>query len=463
MLTSMRIKNFKAWKDTRDVRLAPLTVIFGTNSAGKSSLGHLLLALKQTALATDRKRALHLGDTNTLIDLGTFKDCLYGHDLSSTLGFELTWNLPRALAFRDLHEKRTLYSGNALSLSADLKADTKKEQPEIQGFSYDLRNGAEPVVAIDHVLNGGGRWALTSSSNYRFVQAVGRKWDLTEPEKFYRVSETSLSRYQNAGFLADFALETERMLAGISYLGPLRNHPQRIYQWSGDTPEDVGQRGESAVAAILAAEQDGRRLNKGPRKPTRAFAQLIAEWLKEIKVIDNFSVKPVAEGRKEFEVLIKTQAWSPEVKITDVGFGVSQVLPALVQAFYCPPHSTVWMEQPEIHLHPQVQSDLADVFISAVHASQDGKARDIQLIVESHSEHFLTRLQRRIAEEQIGPSEVAIYFCRNTEDGAVLESLDLNLFGEISNWPTDFFGDQMGDLSARTIAAQRRRQQGAKA
>jgi AAA15 family ATPase/GTPase len=60
MLTSLRIQNFKAWQDTGPVRLAPLTVIFGANSAGKSSLGHLLLALKQTALSTDRRRALHL-------------------------------------------------------------------------------------------------------------------------------------------------------------------------------------------------------------------------------------------------------------------------------------------------------------------------------------------------------------------------------------------------------------------
>ena len=76
MLKSIQIKNFKAWKDTGPVRLAPLTVIFGANSAGKSSLGHLLLGLKQTALSTDRKRALHLGDEKSLIDLGTFADSL---------------------------------------------------------------------------------------------------------------------------------------------------------------------------------------------------------------------------------------------------------------------------------------------------------------------------------------------------------------------------------------------------
>ncbi|MGD0831350.1 MAG: DUF3696 domain-containing protein [Terracidiphilus sp.] len=461
MLKSLRIRNFKAWKDTGDVPLAPLTVIFGSNSAGKSSIGHLLLALKQTALATDRKRALHLGDTNSLIDLGTLSDCLYGHDLKSSLEFELTWGLPKPLTVKDLHDRTISYNGNAISLKASLKAD-EKEQPEIRGFEYGLLDGAKSVLDIQHKLNGGGKWGLTSEA-YRFVgQATGRRWDLSEPEKFYRVSETSISRYQNAGFLADFALQTERMLAGISYLGPLREHPRRIYQWSGDTPEDVGQRGQYAVAAILAAQQDGRKLNRGWKRPTKGFAEFVAQWLIEMNVIHRFAVKPVAEGRKEFEVLIKTNAWSPEVKITDVGFGVSQVLPALVQAFYCPPNSTVWMEQPEIHLHPQVQSVLADVLISSVQAYQDFAARNVQLIVESHSEHFLTRLQRRIAEEAIKPSEVAVYFCRNTKDGAVLESLDLNLFGEINNWPADFFGDQMGDLSARTIAAQRRKMQGAR-
>lgn len=67
MLTHLEIKNFKAWKDTGPIRLTPLTVIFGANSAGKSSLGHLLLALKQTTLSADGKRPLHLGDENSLV------------------------------------------------------------------------------------------------------------------------------------------------------------------------------------------------------------------------------------------------------------------------------------------------------------------------------------------------------------------------------------------------------------
>jgi hypothetical protein len=173
MLTSLRIRNFKAWRDTGKVRLAPLTVIFGANSAGKSSIGHLLLALKQTALATDRKRALQLGDTNTLIDLGTLSDCLFKHDNSSALEFEIAWDLPKSLTVKDLHDRRKTYSGNSLYLRSSLKAD-KKEQPAIQGFEYNLRDGPRgdeaktTVLDVCHDLSSGGGWAL-KSEKYNFV------------------------------------------------------------------------------------------------------------------------------------------------------------------------------------------------------------------------------------------------------------------------------------------------------
>jgi predicted ATPase len=133
------------------------------------------------------------------------------------------------------------------------------------------------------------------------------------------------------------------------------------------------------------------------------------------------------------------------------------VLPALVQAFYCPAESIVWMEQPEIHLHPQVQAELADAFISAVQAFEHGRPRNVQLIIETHSEHFLNRLQRRIAEQALTPDDVAIYFAKSTEAGAELEALRVNDLGDIENWPDNFFGDEMGDIVARTEAASQRR------
>lgn len=457
MLTHLHIKNFKAWKDTGPIRLAPLTVLFGANSAGKSSLGHLLLALQQTARSTDRKRALHLGDTSSLIDLGTFTDCLHGHDLTQSLAFELGWTLPRAMDVRDPLQVDSRYQGDSMRLNVTLIAN-KAQQPEVQSLRYALASGDNEVLDVALERDDKRKLNLTSV-HYSFKMADGRRWPLEEPEKFYRLSDTSMARYKNAGFLADFALATESMLERISYLGPLRSHPQRIYQWSGDTPASVGQMGEYAVAAILAAEGEGRRLNRQVGHHTKGFAEFMASWLKDLGVIHDFSVRPVAEGRKEYEVLVRTHAKAPEVKITDVGFGISQVLPALVQAFYCPPHSTVWMEQPEIHLHPQVQAELADVFISATQAREGGKPRDVQLIVESHSEHFLNRLQRRVAEGLVKPEDVAVYFCRRAGSATELEPLRLNMFGEIENWPENFFGDEMADIAGRTIAAMKRKKE----
>lgn len=454
MLTSIQIQNFKAWEDTGAVRLAPLTVIFGANSAGKSSLGHLLLALKQTTLSMDRRRALHLGDSHSLIDLGTFKECIYEHDLSKPLSFSLTWKLLQGLKIEDPIQKNARYKGDHLKLDVTLHAG-KGDQPEVTKLAYALKENDSISLNVSYGKDSKGKFDF-SSEEYKFTRTKGRAWQLDEPEKFYRISEQSKARFQNADFLTDFALSAENMLDKFYYLGPLRDSPKRIYPWSGETPEYVGLKGEYAIAAILSAQEQGRQINRGPKCKIQPFAEFIATWLKDLGIIHSFIVKPVAEGRQEYEVLVKTHTGASEVKITDVGVGVSQVLPALVGAFYCPPGSTVWMEQPEIHLHPQVQSELADVFISAIKARENGRDRNVQMIIETHSEHFLYRLQRRIAEGEISPDQVAIYFCKRNGTAAELEPLEVDLYGEIVNWPENFFGDEMAEMTARTTAAMKR-------
>lgn len=455
MLTHLHIKNFKAWKDTGPIRLAPLTVIFGANSAGKSSLGHLLLGLKQTALLTDRRRALHLGDMHSLIDLGTFTDCLHGHELKAKLEFMLGWRLPQAVEFRDPLRPKQAYIGDRMRLDSVLRADARG-LPELERFRYQLLDEAGNLqLYAEHGLRDGK--AYLQVEPMKLTAKQGGAWPVEAPEKFYRFSEVTLARYQNADSLSRFPLETERLLAGLTYLGPLREPPRRTYSWAGDIVPDVGACGEFAIPALLAATQEGRELNRGHSRKKDRFDRFIAAWLRDLGVIDSFSVQPVGKGRKEYEVLVRAHKGAPEVKLTDVGFGVSQVLPALVQAFYAPPDSTVWMEQPEIHLHPQLQAELADAFISAVQACESGRPRNLQLIVESHSEHFLMRLQRRIAEETISPDDVAVYFARQAGGSLDLEVLRLDMYGEIENWPDNFFGDEMAEIAARTQAAIKRR------
>jgi predicted ATPase len=103
-----------------------------------------------------------------------------------------------------------------------------------------------------------------------------------------------------------------------------------------------------------------------------------------------------------------------------------------------------------------VQSELADLFIEAINAREDNQDRNMQFIIESHSEHFLRRIQRRIAEEALSPDQVALYYCEPGIDGAQLYELPVDLFGEIREWPTDFFGDELADMAARLEAASKR-------
>jgi predicted ATPase len=157
-------------------------------------------------------------------------------------------------------------------------------------------------------------------------------------------------------------------------------------------------------------------------------------------------------------VLVRTSPKLPEVKLTDVGFGVSQVLPVIVECFYVPRRSIVIFEQPEIHLHPRVQADLADLFVDAIRAREGGVPRECQFIIESHSEHFLRRLQRRIAEKELSEEDVALYFIHTEGAQARIEQLDVDAYGNIKNWPENFFGDEMADLVARTEAQAKRMQ-----
>jgi len=218
----------------------------------------------------------------------------------------------------------------------------------------------------------------------------------------------------------------------------------------------VGPRGERSIEAILAAEERDERRNVRWRSRLQSFQEIVAWWLRELGLISSFEVREVSEGAGLYRVYVRKTPRSPETLITDVGFGVSQILPVLTLLYYAPRGSTILIEQPEIHLHPAVQAGLADLFISVANT------RGIQLIVESHSEHLLNRLLRRVAEAEtpygeIAADQVAVYFTQNRSGASTLEELRVNLYGSVENWPKDFFGDQLGEVVAREQASLRRR------
>lgn len=456
MLSGLRLENFKAWRDTGRIELAPLTIFFGPNSSGKSSLNHFLMMLRQTVQSPDRNNVFDFGDEAAAVRLGSFRDIVFGHDLEHELQFATEWQLPNTMTVRD-PRSRHRYSGNGLNFAGAARLPSGRARTvQSEGFRYELLDDDEIAlaVAMERDVKRPSRWRL-SSEEYELVRVKGRAWELPKPVQFYGFPSEAIVYFQNSVFLSDLELALEERLLSLSYLGPLRSPPEPLYNWSGNHPDGVGWRGRDAVQAILAGAE--RSLNWKAKSPRVPFAEVIAAWLEQMGLVHSFSVNEIAPDRNEYEVRVKTHPHSEEVRITDVGFGVSQVLPVVVQVFYAKPNSTVLIEQPEIHLHPAVQANLADLFVSAVTAREDSEPRDVQLIVESHSEHMLRRLQRLIAEEEISEDQVALYFCYAGPSGSAIDRLEIDTYGEILNWPPDFFGDELEDIAVQAEVGMQRR------
>jgi len=454
MLKRLRLQRFKSWDDTGDVALRPITGLFGSNSSGKTSLLQAILLLKQTVNSSDRGLALDFGNEKTPVDLGDFHSLIYRHQEDSDLRFDLDWERLTPLIVTDPKGRgEPLVQNKALGLSTQIRGRKSSAGkvfqlivPEIEyrlgGVSFGLRSRKEKDNEYD---------LFARDVDYQFIRTPGRAWPLPPPVKCYGFPDQARAYYQNAGFLSDLELAFEEQLRQVFYLGPLRAYPERRYTWAGTQPSDMGRTGDQAVHALLSSRDRGEKISRGRGKPRVTLEEYVAEWLKKLGLIAEFHVESIAEGSHLFRVGVRKVADGPPSLITDVGFGVSQILPVVVLCFYVPEGSTVILEQPEIHLHPAVQAGLADVLIDAY------QKRGVQIIVESHSEHLLRRFQRRIAEEELSKDDVGLYFCQIGEAGSSLTSLDLDLFGNISNWPADFFGDQFGEIEAITRASLVRR------
>lgn len=449
MLKELSVTNFKSWKQISKMRLAPITGLFGTNSSGKTSILQLLLMLKQTVESPDRAQALIFGDGKTPANLGAFRDVLFRHEAQNTLSWGLAWEFARPFAVTDPADvKQVLFAGRELTFDAEV-AEGTSGRLLVNRMSYEIANRRftmqrQGVSETKYELHAEG-------AGFQFVRNRGRPRALPGPVKCYGFPDQVKAYFQNAGFLADLQLAFEEMFGRVYYLGPLREYPQRQYPWAGSEPADMGRRGERVVDALLASREFplGISLGKGRKRPT--LEKYVAMWLKRLGLIHDFSIEAIAKDSNLYRVRVQRTPTSASVLITDVGFGVSQILPALVLCFYVPEGSTIVLEQPEIHLHPSVQAGLADVFIDAV------KRRKVQIIFESHSEHLLRRLQRRVAEEKVAPESTALYFCQMNDGQSELTPLKVDIFGNIENWPKDFFGDEFGEMAAMTTAAMNRK------
>jgi predicted ATPase len=436
MLQRLTFKNFKSWASL-DMPCGKITGIFGTNSSGKSSILQFLLLLKQTKDATDRATALQLNDA--LAELGTIQDVMHRQDLARSLDWAVSFLLDDRLSLLDAarHGGGPIAEGMLMTLRASVGAE--KLAPQSLRLTYELGDASFELAPKDGSTT---QFDLKAKAqNFAFTRTQGRAWQLPRPIKSYAFPDQARTYFQNAGFLADLESAYEKSLDSIYYLGPLREFPKRDYLWARSRPSDVGKRGDKAIDAILAATEAQETRNLRPNARRKPFQLIIAHWLNQMGLIHSFRVEEIKAGSNRWQALIRTRKDASEVLLTDVGFGVSQVLPVITLLQFVPEGSTVILEQPEIHLHPLAQAELADVIIQAA------THRRVQVILESHSEHLLLRLQRRIAEDTLSKDDVKLYFSDAPSGVSQLTELQLDIFGTIQNWPDKFMGDALGETA----------------
>lgn len=267
-------------------------------------------------------------------------------------------------------------------------------------------------------------------------------------------SETSITAHDPEEFQAVETHFRNFFTNEVKYLGPLRDEPKPLYPLESlANTTDVGFKGEH-TAAVLDLNRDrlvttiniGRFENKGEFQGVNArLSMAVSGWLSYLGVAEK--VLTTDRGKIGHELQVNTAETNKSHDLTNVGVGVSQVLPIVVMALLGEKGSLLIFEQPELHLHPKIQARLGDFFLAM---SLLGK----QCIVETHSEYLIERLRRRIAEDDSDryAQLVSVYFFEMEDGQTKYSEVEINEYGAILEWPGDFF-DQAADETEQIIAA----------
>lgn len=236
------------------------------------------------------------------------------------------------------------------------------------------------------------------------------------------------------------AINIDRVLSQLVALGPYRTPPARFYSFDGVTPQDVGHEGDQ-LPAFLFRSDDG-------------LQNQINTWLDRLGVGYHIHVSPIkAQFDDLFELRLTDQrrAEAVDMSLTDVGYGISQLLPFVVQSL-ASKKQIISIEQPEVHVHPRLQADIGDLLIDAIQAPKEQ-----QFLIETHSEHLILRLLRRIRETADGelpkghpgltPDQLSVIYVERGEEGSKAHRLRVDESGEfIDPWPQGFFEERAEEL-----------------
>lgn len=527
--------------------MAPITLVLGQNSAGKSSILHALTLLKQTHASREGRAALLPRADDGIVDLGSFKELLFDHDSSRTLqlgaevsgafdSFGPTRPLVRELgldrflinlSFRrepDDIETRfagyELYGGHMRQMlarfemlpgDADYETRTRlmerailrssprsRHSPRGFPFAFSYRSALCTAVtdwpelwALIHKLWSQRRKQISESLGIaatRDRDPLAGPWAHTRSERPPFSSVREARRFYSSPFTADelrirlkqwcaatevlvdgfvprssslsdmhllpelvamnplvqmgwlpildvgWATETsasalEDAIVRLFPLGPWRRPPERHYIFGGTSPGDVGYNGAQFPLLVYRLPDLLKEANT---------------WLDRLGIGHELIVVSLGgSGSELFELRLRDRrrANAVEVALTDVGFGVSQILPFIVQCLV-DSRRLISIEQPEVHIHPRLQADLGELLAFCI-----GEPRRHQFLIETHSEHLVLRLQKLVRNGNLRPDDVSVVFVSRGSQGASARRLRLDDDGDfVDEWPGGFFPERLREL-----------------
>jgi hypothetical protein len=216
-LTSLRLRNFKSWRDTGELRLAPITALFGTNSSGKTSLLQSLLLMRQTTESPDRKRVLEMGGPGSLVDLGTAQDVQFGHDASNNVSLEVSWQERASVVLQDPLARAQklasrLYDSDKLSLATELEID--RASISVRRTDYGLGEARVSMVRRQEDVG----YDLESSSNSSGTLDGHGTFQLRRTSTDFPIRSGSISRMLPFSAISNFSSSKGSLESAI--LGP---------------------------------------------------------------------------------------------------------------------------------------------------------------------------------------------------------------------------------------------------
>lgn len=529
-LTHITIENFKGIRERVEIPLGPITLLFGANSAGKSTMLQALLYLREL-LERQNADADLLSAGGTAIHLGGFRQLVHMHDLERVIrvgvtleldddglpeyelpheydpsqGTELaaeppapfSWGLRTAgvevsVAWEPVRDAPTIvgYSvfGDGALLATVTPAERRSQLLTIEQYHHAFGSFIDESSRYSGPHEVVGPLGFMASAILRLVQpTVVPRWnfpltleavDGDEPIMLNLAALRDILRPVLSG-IGELILG---QLQKIRYIGPVREFPERgalaqrtpsddrwasglaAWDWLGrETDEEAHRQALERFGEVLTA-QDQLNLGYSVRlEVTRQLSEeselyLLLESLRRSSEPEDLAEqlrKAVGSDLLSLprlrRVVITDERNGAEVSPQDVGNGVTQVIP-VVAGVLAPGGTILAVEQPELHLHPAIQCRLADLFVRAIHEQENRL-----FIIETHSEHLMLRLMRRVRETtaksvpeadlQLTKDDLQVLYVESCDARTVFRQMPLNNRGEwVKEWPGGFFDEDFNEI-----------------